>query len=895
VGAPSGTVTFLFTDIEGSTSLWETASDVMPAALARHDEIVRGAIDAHGGYVFSTMGDGMAAAFGRAADGIAAAVAAQVALAGVEWPAGLDIRVRMGLHTGEAVEHHGDYFGGPVNRTARLMAAAQGGQVVVSEATAALVAGTPGLGLIDLGPYRLRGLVGSSRVFGVEAEGLGWVDRPLATVEAKRGNLPRAATEWFGPVGELKQWLAELAPRRLVTLTGPGGVGKTRAALEIGALSADDFPDGVWLVELAPLQDLEGVPAAAATALGVPSQAGLNNTDALTAWLEGRRLLLIVDNCEHVLDAAAALVGKVAAACETVTILATSREPLGVVGEQVVPVACRELLDAVELFCDRARLADPSAELAGSDRETVAEICARLDGIPLAIELAAARVRSLTPAELLARLDDRFKMLRSAQRDRFERHRTLQATVDWSYQLLSQQERVLFDRLSVFPGDFDLAAAEAVCSDDGDLQGGDVFDLLDGLVAKSLVIAQRSGPATRYRMLETLRQYGQGRLGERGESAELRQRHLGHYVSLAELAYRRWASPRQLDGITIFNREWDNLRAAHTTAIDTSDVDKAERLVQATYWSALGAARFGEYLEWSQRTIDLNRSLGRPCSLVYGYAAMATLLAGDNERGEELATEGLAGADPDDPGSQYCWNSLAMSGIFSGQIDRAAATVAALMAGLAAATDPIVAFQTAIVLMHVTRATDPPAAKGYLDRAGRAATTIGAPLFLASHMYMEGELLMAGGQPDIAGAAERYRGALALARNTAPVLVATIMARQLQLVDVLEDDQADQACREAIAAGYETGYGHQLAYAIAATARYLDFRGNSQAAGVIVGYLEVHHAGLLTQWGSVNQESGVGRTLREISASSNPDWKARGAAMSRTDWVDYTLNALPTY
>jgi class 3 adenylate cyclase len=257
-------VTFLFTDIEGSTGLWERAPDGMRTALGVHDEILRRAIDAHSGYLFSSMGDGVAAAFGRAADGVATAVDAQRALAAEEWPPGVEVRVWMGLHTGDAVEQDGDYFGGPVNRAARLMAAAQGGQVVVSEVTAALLSETPGIGLIDLGLHRLRGLVGRSRVFGVEADGLAWLDRPLATVEERPGNLPRPATEWFGPAGEMKQWKEELGRRRLVTLIGPGGVGKTRAAIEVGAWTADDFPDGVWMVELAPLQDPEAVPAAVA-------------------------------------------------------------------------------------------------------------------------------------------------------------------------------------------------------------------------------------------------------------------------------------------------------------------------------------------------------------------------------------------------------------------------------------------------------------------------------------------------------------------------------------------------------------------------------------------------------------------------------------------------------
>jgi predicted ATPase len=864
----------------------------MRSALGVHDEILRRAIDAHSGYLFSSMGDGVAAAFDRAADGVAAAVDAQRGLAAVAWPRGVEMRVRMGLHTGDAVEQDGDYFGGSVNRAARLMAAGQGGQVVVSEVTAALVAGTHGIWLIDLGLHRLRGLVGSTRVFGVEAEGLKWVDRPLATEEARRGNLPRPATEWFGPVGQLKQWVAELGRRRLMTLTGPGGVGKTRAAIEIGAMAADDYPDGVWMVELAPVGDPEAVPAAVATALGVLSQGGLSMVDAVTAWLEGRRVLLIVDNCEHVLDAAAELIGKVVAACEKVTVLATSRERLGVAGEQVAPVVSLGRPDAVDLFRDRAGLADMSFEVAGPEQEIVADVCARLDGIPLAIELAAARVRSMTPAELLARLDDRFKVLRSGQRGEVGRHRTLQATVDWSYQLLSGQERLLFDRLSVFAGDFDLAAVEAVCADN-DLDRADVFDLIDGLVTKSLVVAEQGSSVTRFRLLETLRQFGEVRLGERGESAGLRQGHLDHYVGVAERAYRLWASPRQQDGMQIFSCEWDNLRAAHAAALDSADDDKAECLLTATWPYAFLAGRV-EHLGWSQRTIDLCRRIGRLRPLVFGFGAAIAWVAGDNERALMLSTEGIASvSDPNDRDIFLCWAALAHASVYTGQIDGATAAVAPLTAILDASTDEFDALWIAITLLHVAIVTKSAAARGHLERVRRAAMAVGAPALLALQMHWEGNMLMADSHPDVAGAAEWFGRSLAMARVLeAPVLVSYNMARQLRLVDALEGDQADQACRDAITAGYELGMGNQLAISMTATACHLDSRGNSEAAGLIVGYLEANHAGFINT--PMIQQTGTGRTLQQISADSAPAWKAKGAAMSRTEWVDYTLNALPS-
>jgi len=291
-------------------------------------------------------------------------------------------------------------------------------------------------------------------VFGVKADGLDWVDAPLATLEGTRGNLPRPATEWFGPMTELRRRVAEVTSRRLVTLTGPGGVGKTRMAVEIRALVADDYPDGVWIVELALVAVPGAVPAAVAAALGVLPQEGMSLLEAILDWLDGRRALLVLDNCEHVLDAATGLVTAIANGSSTVTVIATSREPLGIAGEQVVPIPTLAVLDAVDLFCNRARLADGSLEFSGRDRETVAAICERLDGIPLAIELAAARTRSLTLGDLLERLAERFKVLRGRTRGGVERHQTLHTTVAWSYHLLSDDERLLFDRLSVFAGGF---------------------------------------------------------------------------------------------------------------------------------------------------------------------------------------------------------------------------------------------------------------------------------------------------------------------------------------------------------------------------------------------------------------------------------------------------------
>ncbi|MDQ1496319.1 MAG: hypothetical protein QOG69_2802, partial [Actinomycetota bacterium] len=646
---PSGTVTFLFTDIEGSTVLWEENPTTMRTVLTRHDEILRTAVAAHGGSIFATGGDGMAAAFQRSGDAVAAAVAAQRALQTEPWPSGLELRVRMGLHTGEAHERDGDYFGSPLNRAARLMAAAHGGQVVVSDVTASLLPSLPGVELVDLGSHALAGVKQTMRVHAVRADGLTWLDRPLRTT--MRGNLSNPVTPWFGPTGELQRRARALVEHRLVTLAGTGGVGKTRLAIEIGGLVADEFGDGVWLAELAPLGDPEAVASAIASTLDVRPREGMTLIDSVVDALRSRRVLLIVDNCEHVLGAVVEVLGPILGGCPQVTVLATSREPLGINGEHIYRVPSLPVSDAVELFCERAVAADDALTFGAADVDLIARICERLDGIPLGIELAAARSRSLAPAELLARLDDRFRLLRGSARGGLERHQTLRATVDWSYQLLTDAERLLFDRLSVFAGTFDLTSTEAVC--DGDM---DTLDVLSALIDKSMVIADRAEGGTRYHLLETLRQFGEERLDQRGELGARRDRHLRHFVDVAARADRLFQSPLEPEGVAILEREWDNLRAAHSWAIATDLAAADELLWSLTLYAGFRAR--AELGEWVERTIAATN--GRPRSAATaGIAAYWAYVAGETERAVLLARAGIEqAADPDAPTTTWCWTVL---------------------------------------------------------------------------------------------------------------------------------------------------------------------------------------------------------------------------------------------
>ena len=569
--APTGTVTFLFTDIEGSTRLWEGAPEDMRRALSRHDQILRAAIEEHGGYVFSTGGDGLAAAFARPGDAVAAARQAQATLTAEPWPAGAPLRVRMGLHTGEADERGGDYFGPTVNRAARMMAVAHGGQIVVSAATAELL-GEAGVPLVDLGEHRLRDLSGPQRVFQIGDERFA----PLRSLDSFPTNLPTTANSFVGRQEELAWVIEALQASRLVTVTGVGGVGKTRLALQVAAELLPRFPDGAWLCELASAASGDDLVQVVASSLGVSLRPEMTMVESIVDFLGPRRLLMVLDNCEHLLEGAADLAEAVLAAAPGVRVLATSREGLGVHGEQVRPLRSLPVShgtdgsDAVRLFVDRARAVVPDFELDATSRPAVVEICRRLDGIPLAIELAAARVASMTPTEIAGHLDERFRLLAGGRRRAVERHQTLRAAMEWSYSLMDDQERTVFDRLGVFPASFDEAAAVGVCAL-GPLSRWDVIDTLASLVAKSMVGVERSGGTSRYQLLETLRHFARDQSETAGDVEDLRRRHARYFADFAEAAGSGLGSARDVEWRQRIAVEMDNLRAATAWAFDSPD------------------------------------------------------------------------------------------------------------------------------------------------------------------------------------------------------------------------------------------------------------------------------------------------------------------------------------
>jgi predicted ATPase/class 3 adenylate cyclase len=607
---PSGTVTFLFTDLEGSTRLWEEHPDAMGAALARHDEIVQDAVAGHRGYVVKTTGDGMHAVFGTAHDAVDAAVAAQLGLGLESWGETGPLRVRMGVHTCEAHYRDGDYYGSEVNRAARLMSVAHGEQIVVSAVTGALVR-DGSVELVDLGEHRLRDLTVPEHVFQVQSPGLAADFAPLRSLDAFPGNLPLQVTSFVGRDDELVALGEALEASRLVTVVGVGGVGKTRLALQVAAELVAGFPDGAWVCELAAADDPESLLQVVAAALGVRPRPGSSLEDSIVESLRPRRMLVVLDNCEHLLRAAAGLADRVQRECPQTHVLATSRESLNVAGEQLWPLgplATPEASDAdvmsgddaVRLFVDRAHSARPGFRLSDANAAAVGEICRRLDGIPLALELAAARVSALSPADISGLLDERFRLLTGGRRSGVERHQTLRATVDWSYSLLDDRERVVFDRLSVCIGSFDAGAAHAIVTGDG-VEAWDVLDALTDLVAKSMVVAEEDDATMRYQLLETLRQYGRERLDASGDADTWRRRHAEHYATVAEAAGMGLRGPDELSWKRSLVADLDNVRAAVTWSLerdDAADTKYALRIISAlARFISLITAETGEWAE----------------------------------------------------------------------------------------------------------------------------------------------------------------------------------------------------------------------------------------------------------------------------------------------------------
>ena len=634
---PTGTLTFLFTDLEGSTRLWEDHPQAMQGALARHDELLRDAIEAHDGRIVKMRGDGVHGVFATAHRALEAALAAQRALCSEQWGATGALRVRIAVHTGEAEHRAGDYYGTAVNRAARLMGVGHGQQVLVSHATQQIVGDAlpPGLQLVDLGEHRLPDLATVERVFQVVHPELPDRFPPLRAVDVNV-SLAVPATSFHGRAHELDA-LADLASQPgTVTLVGPGGVGKTRLALELSTEVGHRFRDGVRFIDLTPVV-ADAVPATFAAGLGLVRRGRRSFHDSIVGWLGRKHVLLLVDNCEHVLDRVAPLLRDIGEASSQVTVLCTSRQPLGFPGEVVYPVeplavpssddpSAIESSPAVRLFVDRASAARYDLQLPPEELAVVAQICRRLDGIPLAVELAAARAGSMSSQDLLANLDPRSPILAMRTPDH-PRHRTLFSAIEWSYDLLSPESRALFERLSVFAGSWTVQAARRICTDR--TSDNDVLALLADLVDRSMIVADVGQRATRYRMLSTLRDFAADRLPDDAATAELTARHARYFCDLAAAAEPGLRTSDEARWVAEITADLGNLHAAHRWARDHGDIDLDARLL-AALWNYGLQHLSAEYFRWVEEALAVLSFEDHPLvAELHGIAALGAWLRGD--------------------------------------------------------------------------------------------------------------------------------------------------------------------------------------------------------------------------------------------------------------------------
>ena len=579
---PTGTVTFLFTDIENSTRLAREYPDTWEDKRARHNSILRESIESNNGFIFQIIGDAFCAAFHRAGDGLRAAINAQQDLQNEPWD-GVTIYVRMGIHTGEAENQGNDYRGyTTLSFVQRLMSAGHGGQILVSSATENLLREQlpEHITLRSMGSQKFAGVPSPVRVYQVIAPDLPTEFPPLRTIENLPNNLPTQLTSFVGREKELADVRRLLQNTHVLTLIGPGGTGKTRLSLEAAGEVLDQYPDGVWFVELAPLLDPLLVPRTTATAIGLRDESHRPVIDMLCDYLREKRVLLILDNCEHLVDACARMADRILRAAPDTRILASSREALGIGGEvtyrvpslglpdlsRLPPVEALNQYEAVKLFIDRATSAVSTFTVTNENAPALAQVCHQLDGIPLAIELAAAKIRVLSVEQIARRLNDRFRLLTGGSRTVLERHQTLRAAIDWSYNLLSPPEQVLFQRLSVFVGGWTLEAAEAVC-EGGSISSEEVLQLLEQLIHKSLVIKEEEHGESRYQMLETIREYAYERLLQAGEEQDIRDRHVSYFLKLTQQIDAGIMGPQHGDWLARANKEHNNLRSALEQAL----------------------------------------------------------------------------------------------------------------------------------------------------------------------------------------------------------------------------------------------------------------------------------------------------------------------------------------
>jgi predicted ATPase/class 3 adenylate cyclase len=895
---PTGTVTFVFSDIEGSTVRWDSHRDAMQAAVRKHDELMRRAIADHNGWTFKTIGDAFCVAFSGAGDALAATLAAQRAIAREDWSAVDGLRVRMAIHSGVADERDDDYFGPTVNRVARLLAIGHGGQVLVSGAAKALVEErlTEETSLLDLGVHRLKDLSGPEQVYQLEAPDLASGFPPLRSLDYIPNNLPMQISPLVGRDQEFEAIAGLVARSRLVTLIGPGGIGKTRVALQVAADAARD--DGAWFVDLPSCVDGSLVPSVIAGVFNVPDEGGAQALiDRVTSSLKQKKLVLVLDNCEQVVRAAAEAVGRILQSCPDVRVLATSRESLRIGGEEVyrmpslaVPpegvsasAAQTEQYGAVALFVARARAAQQSFELTDQNAALVADIVRRLDGIALAIELAAPRIKVLSLAQIAQRLDQHLKLLTGGSRTALPRQQTLRATIGWSYDLLDVDERSVFDQSAVFRGSFTLEAIESIWQGES---AGDVLDAVAALVDKSLLAAEGSADdVQRYRLLASTREFALERLVEAGNRDASASRHCQYFAVLARQAGDEFWRSDADEWYSHVRLDLENYRAAvHWAVAANADVAAAAVIVAGLRWYWWAMAR-REGHELTDRVI-VELSADAPAR-VRGLAALTFAALTVGARGERSATEAVAlfAESADAIPRIEALNVLADTASGTGRVTEAVELAEEALRGARAAKIPrLLGTILSSAGYYVLNAGDAGRAREYLDEAAAILRRCNDFPGLAKVESIRAELLFAGG--DAAGALALVKEAEAIYRERGNEvwLCYALLNETAYLLSLGIFDKAGTSAREASELALRRDDDVALAVGIAHLALVAAETGDPARAALLIGFADASYERL----GSVREptERTSRERLTELLRTALPEsdvsaLMAKGAAMDR--------------
>ena len=892
---PTGAVTFAFTDIEGSTVRWERDRAAMQEAVRRHDAIVRTAVTEHGGHVFKTMGDAFCVAFEHPEDAVAAMVAAQEALAAEDFSAVDGLRVRVALHTGSADERDGDYFGPVLNRVARLLAVGHGGQVLLSEACSELIGGDlpPACSLRDLGEHRLKDLAQPERIHQLLAPELITDFPPLRSLEHLSNNLPAQVSSFIGREAELAEIAALIEGNRLVTLVGSGGVGKTRLSLHVAADLIDSFHDGVWFVELAPLNQGEYIATTVASALGItlPPQGDL--VEHLARMLKGKELLLVFDNCEHLVEPAAHVISTILHAAPNVKVLASSRQALGVAGEAAYQVPSLDSPTSVALFAERAKAANARFALTDENAAIVADICRRLDGIPLAIELAAARVKILSIPNLAQRLNERFKLLTGGGRDVLPRQQTLHALIEWSYDLLTPHEKLLFNRVGIFAGGFSLDAATAVCSGQ-DLDEIDILDLLASLTDKSLVVADTLGEHERYHLLESTRAYALEKLTAAGAHEQFARRHAEYFRDQARDADERAGTGSTVAWLAGVERELDNYRAVLEWALKGGhDLVLGSAVAGALRWLWFygGLAVEGRYwIGLAQAGLDEST---HPQVAARMWRAVRALSSGKHAHDAAQRALALSESVGDEKEHARALQSLASCLNQMGRLDEAGDAIARALAAMRTLGDkPGVAngLNTQAIIQQICG--DVAAARESFAQALAAYKALGDEAGTALVLGNLAELEFGDGQVEqavrLAGEALEIWSRGKHASDSA-VCYSNIAAYRIALGDV---DGARESAREGLRWAQQAQDALYIAWSLQHLALLLALRGEVHDAARLIGYVNVQYKELgmereaTEKWGYEKLMAALHQQLTDAQIET---LAAEGAAWSEDQAVEEAL------